>query len=63
MKINASEISALIKEQIKSYRQKVDSDDVGTVISAWLASIILASFALAANGIMKPCGLYIGGQA
>ena len=33
MKINASEISALIKEQIKSYRQKVDSSDVGTVIS------------------------------
>ena len=33
MKINASEISALIKEQIKSYRHKVDSNDVGTVIS------------------------------
>ena len=33
MKINASEISALIKEQIKSYRHKVDSSDVGTVIS------------------------------
>ena len=33
MKINASEISALIKEQIKSYRHKIDSNDVGTVIS------------------------------
>lgn len=33
MKINANEISALIKEQIKSYRHKVDSSDVGTVIS------------------------------
>ena len=33
MKINANEISALIKEQIKSYRHKVDSNDVGTVIS------------------------------
>ena len=33
MKINAREISALIKEQIKSYRHKVDSNDVGTVIS------------------------------
>ncbi|MCQ2800685.1 MAG: F0F1 ATP synthase subunit alpha [Bacilli bacterium] len=33
MKINASEISALIKEQIKNYRQKIDSSDVGTVIS------------------------------
>ena len=33
MKINASEISALIKEQIKNYRHKVDSNDVGTVIS------------------------------
>ena len=33
MKINASEISALIKEQIKSYRHKIDSNDIGTVIS------------------------------
>ena len=33
MKINANEISALIKEQIKSYRHKVDGNDVGTVIS------------------------------
>ncbi len=33
MKINASEISALIKEQIKEYRHKVDSNDVGTVVS------------------------------
>ena len=33
MKINASEISALIKEQIKSYRHKIDSNDVGTVVS------------------------------
>ena len=33
MKINASEISALIKEQIKSYRHKIDSNDVGTIIS------------------------------
>lgn len=33
MKINANEISALIKEQIKNYNRKVDSSDVGTVIS------------------------------
>ena len=33
MKINASEISAVIKEKIKSYRHKIDSNDVGTVIS------------------------------
>ena len=33
MKINASEISALIKEQIKNYRHKIDSNDVGTVVS------------------------------
>lgn len=33
MKINANEISALIKEQIKNYETKVDSSDVGTVIS------------------------------
>ena len=33
MKINASEISALIKEQINNYRHKIDSNDVGTVIS------------------------------
>ena len=33
MKINSKEISALIKEQIKNYSHKVDSSDVGTVIS------------------------------
>ena len=33
MKINANEISALIKKQIKSYENKVDSSDVGSVIS------------------------------
>ena len=33
MKINANEISALIKEQIKSYQNKVDSNDVGSVVS------------------------------
>ena len=33
MKINANEISALIKEQIKNYKTKVDSSDVGTVVT------------------------------
>ena len=33
MKINANEISALIKEQIKNYHAKVDSTDVGTVVT------------------------------
>ncbi len=33
MKINANEISALIKEQIKNYKSKVDSSDVGTVVT------------------------------
>ena len=33
MKINANEISALIKEQIKNYDHQVDSADVGTVVS------------------------------
>ena len=33
MKIKANEISALIKEQIKHYEHKVDSSDVGTVVS------------------------------
>ena len=33
MKINANEISALIKEQIKNYHVKVDSSDVGTVVT------------------------------
>ncbi len=33
MKISANEISALIKEQIKSYQNKVDSNDVGSVVS------------------------------
>ncbi len=33
MKINSSEISALIKEQIKGYEADLETDDVGTVIS------------------------------
>lgn len=33
MKLNANEISALIKEQIKNYHREVDSSDVGTVIT------------------------------
>ena len=33
MKINANEISALIKEQIKNYHHEVDSNDVGTVVT------------------------------
>ena len=33
MKINANEISSLIKEQIKNYHHKVDSSDVGTVVT------------------------------
>ena len=33
MKINANEISALIKEQIKNYSHQIDSDDVGTVVT------------------------------
>ena len=33
MKINTNEISALIKEQIKNYEHRVESNDIGTVIS------------------------------
>ena len=33
MRINANEISALIKEQIKNYHAKIDSSDVGTVVT------------------------------
>lgn len=33
MKINSSEISALIKKQIEDYSHNVESDDVGTVIT------------------------------
>ena len=33
MKINSSEISALIKKQIEDFSHKVESDDVGTVIT------------------------------
>ena len=33
MKINANEISALIKEQIKNYNREIDSSDVGTVVT------------------------------
>ena len=33
MKIKANEISALIKEQIKNYKAKIDNSDVGTVVT------------------------------
>ena len=33
MKIDSSEIASLIKEQIKNYDEKLETDDVGTVIS------------------------------
>ena len=33
MKINANEISALIKEQIKNYEHRVESNDIGTVLT------------------------------
>ena len=33
MKINTNEISALIKQQIKSFETKLDTNDVGTVMS------------------------------
>ena len=33
MKINTNEISALIKEQIKNYEHRVESNDIGTVIT------------------------------
>ena len=33
MKINANEISALIKEQIKNYHHNIDNSDVGTVVT------------------------------
>ena len=32
MKIDSSEISALIKAQIKGYESKLETDDVGTVL-------------------------------
>ena len=33
MKINTNEISALIKQQIKNYQAKIETNDVGTVMS------------------------------
>ena len=33
MSINSNEIANLIKEQIKSYSHKVETNDVGTVVS------------------------------
>lgn len=32
MQLRPEEISAVIKEQIKNYRTKIDMDDVGTVV-------------------------------
>ncbi len=60
MKINASEISALIKEQIKSYRHKVDSNDVGTVISVGdgIANVYGLDKAMLGELLLFPNGVY-----
>ena len=60
MKINANEISALIKEQIKNYKHEVDSSDVGTVISVGdgIALVYGLSDAMLGELLMFPNGIY-----
>ena len=50
MALKANEISALIKEQIKHYSHKIESDDVGTVITV-------------GDGIATAVSAFIGGPA
>jgi len=60
MKINAGEISALIKEQIKSYNHKYDSSDVGTVISVGDGIALVYGLSEAMNGelLLFPNDIY-----
>ena len=60
MKINANEISALIKEQIKNYRHKVDSSNVGSVVSVGdgIATIYGLDKAMLGELLEFPNGIY-----
>lgn len=60
MKIKSNEISALIKEQIKNYSQKIDSSDVGTVISVGdgIALIYGLSEAMLGELLLFPNDIY-----
>ena len=60
MKINAGEISALIKEQIKSYKTKIDSSDVGSVISVGDGIALVYGLSDAMNGelLLFPHDIY-----
>ena len=60
MKINVNEISGLIKEQIKSYRHKVDSSNVGSVVSVGdgIATIFGLDKAMLGELLEFPNGIY-----
>ena len=60
MKIHAQEISALIKEQIKNYRHKIDSNDVGTVVSVGdgIASVYGLEKAMLGELLLFPNNVY-----
>ena len=60
MKINANEISALIKEQIKNYHAKIDSSDVGTVVTVGdgIALIYGLDQAMLGELLQFPHGVY-----
>lgn len=60
MKINANEISALIKEQIANYENKIDSSDVGSVVSVGDGIAIVYGLDQAMNGelLAFPHGVY-----
>lgn len=60
MKINSSEISALIKKQIQDFSHKVETDDVGTVITVGdgVALVYGLDKAMLGELVMFPHGIY-----
>lgn len=60
MKINSKEISALIKEQIKNYNHKIDSSDVGTVVTVGdgIALVYGLSQAMLGELLLFPNNIY-----
>jgi F-type H+-transporting ATPase subunit alpha len=60
MKINANEISALIKEQIKNYHHEVESSDVGVVVTVGdgIAVVYGLDQAMLGELLLFPHGIY-----
>lgn len=60
MAIKANEISALIKEQIKHYSHKIESNDVGTVVTVGdgIATVYGLDHAMLSELLLFPHGVY-----